>query len=120
MAAGRILTLMFRLPSIPLGGIGVSASQSSFDRIVGSGFSASAASFRSSRPQASLLGRAVRVFWRPEFALPRHIQPGLRRTPMLGKTVMQISGASLLLSALVFASSGAYAHHSFAMFDAEK
>lgn len=39
---------------------------------------------------------------------------------MPGKKMMQIGGASLLLSGLFLASTSVYAHHSFAMFDATK
>lgn len=39
---------------------------------------------------------------------------------MLGKTVIKTGGAALLLSGMLFGSTAVYAHHSFAMFDAEK
>ena len=39
---------------------------------------------------------------------------------MPGRKMMQIGGASLLLSSLILASPSVYAHHSFAMFDASK
>lgn len=39
---------------------------------------------------------------------------------MPGRKMLQIGGASLLLSGLVLASPSVYAHHSFAMFDASK
>jgi len=39
---------------------------------------------------------------------------------MPGRKMLQIGGASLLLSGLLLASPSVYAHHSFAMFDASK
>ena len=39
---------------------------------------------------------------------------------MPGRKLMQIGGASLLLSGLTLASTSVYAHHSFAMFDATR
>jgi Family of unknown function (DUF6152) len=39
---------------------------------------------------------------------------------MPGRKMLQIGGASLLLSGLILASPSVYAHHSFAMFDASK
>jgi hypothetical protein len=39
---------------------------------------------------------------------------------MPGKRMLQIGGASLLLSGLVFGSTAGFAHHSFAMFDADR
>src|SRR5207237_6000394 len=44
----------------------------------------------------------------------------LRRTPMAGKTMLQIGAATLFVSGLVLGSTSVYAHHSFAMFDAQK
>src|ERR1700756_5755612 len=39
---------------------------------------------------------------------------------MLGKVAMHIAAASVLLAGAVCGSTAVYAHHSFAMFDAEK
>jgi hypothetical protein len=50
----------------------------------------------------------------------RAIRIKMRRMLMSGKRMLQLGGASLLLSGLILGSTSVYAHHSFAMFDASK